>query len=113
MEGNLPQYKKALKGEVGPDGSCQGQVLEFDLGGMSISLDPVDYMAADCTADLGPLDLREDESSEFRGVFTLGTQALRRYFVAFDWEQKTIGFAPATGFSTSKKYAEDLDEITV
>jgi hypothetical protein len=111
QKSNLRQLQEALVGNVGPELKCQGPSLEFDLGGMSITLEAADYMAADCTPDLGGLDVYESESPDFRGVFALGVTALRRYFIAFDWEQKSIGIAPAAGFSLRKP--GDVQRITV
>lgn len=70
---------------------CQGPDLTFDLGGMSLTLRAEDYAGRDCTPLLGALNLEEPE---FVGVYAFGATVLRRYYTAFDWQEKKLGFAP-------------------
>lgn len=85
----LPAVRRALSaGFVG--GSCVGPELTFDLGGMEITLSAAEYADQDCVPELGSLELDEPH---FNGVFTFGASVLRRYYAAFDWEQKKLGFA--------------------
>eukprot|EP00931_Biecheleriopsis_adriatica_P064429 TRINITY_DN3920_c0_g1_i5.p1 TRINITY_DN3920_c0_g1~~TRINITY_DN3920_c0_g1_i5.p1 ORF type:complete len:421 (+),score=128.85 TRINITY_DN3920_c0_g1_i5:61-1323(+) len=73
-------------------GGCQGADLEFDLGSLSLKLRVEDYAAgAACEPQLGPLDL---DSKEYKGVYAFGETVLRRYYTAFDWQGRRIGFAP-------------------
>lgn len=103
-EAYLPTLLKALTSPsavVVKVGKCTGPVLEFDLGGMSVKLGPEDYAESDsCSPDLGPLDLQEPD---FTGIFAFGEQVLRQYFVAFDWAERRIGFAPAAGAASAVK----------
>lgn len=74
-------------------GGCQGADLEFDLGSLTLKLRVEDYAAGSaCEPQLGPLDL---DPAEYKGVYAFGESVLRRYYAAFDWEGKRIGFAPA------------------
>jgi hypothetical protein len=91
QKSNLPRLFAALTPVKAADGSCQGPDLEFDLGGMSVTLGPEDYMSDVCNPDLGSLDLEEPQ---FTGVYTFGETVLRHYFVAFNWKDKLMGFAP-------------------
>lgn len=70
---------------------CQGPTLSFDLGGMVLTLEAQDYADGDCSLLLGPLDVPEDE---FDDIYTFGSALLRRYYAAFDWKEKKLGFAP-------------------
>lgn len=72
-------------------GVCQGPDLTFDLGDMSLTLRAQDYGDTNCVPLLGSLNLDEPE---FVGVYTFGETVLRRYYAAFDWELKKVGFAP-------------------
>ena len=73
-------------------GGCQGSDLEFDLGAMTLKLRVEDYVTgSDCEPQLGSLDL---DAKDFHGVFAFGETVLRRYYTAFDWQEKRIGFAP-------------------
>merc|ERR1740117_938394 len=113
QEAYMPTLLRALTSEsatVVKVGKCTGPVLEFDLGGMSIKLGPEDYAESDsCAPDIGPLDVQEPN---FTGIFTLGEQVLRQYFVAFDWAEKRLGFAPAAGAASAVKPTL-LETITV
>jgi len=91
QKSNLPKLLEALTPVQAADGSCQGPDLEFDLGGMSVTLGVDDYMSDACKPDLGSLDL---EAPKFTGVFSFGETVLRHYFVAFNWNDKLMGFAP-------------------
>jgi cathepsin D len=94
QESNLAKVKAALTPTQASDNSCRGPELEFDLGGMSVTLRPEDYTDEACATDLGSLDLQEPQ---FTGVYAFGEMVLRHYFVVFDWKTKAIGFAPLTG----------------
>lgn len=73
-------------------GGCQGSDLEFDLGAMTLKLRVEDYVTgSDCAPQLGSLEL---DAKEFHGVYAFGETVLRRYYAAFDWQEKRIGFAP-------------------
>mmetsp|Transcript_52550 Transcript_52550/g.122994 ORF Transcript_52550/g.122994 Transcript_52550/m.122994 type:complete len:417 (-) Transcript_52550:103-1353(-) len=78
-------------------GACSGPELHFDLGEVTITLQPEDYTDEDCKTQLGRLDLEEPE---FVGVYAFGEKVLRRYYTAFDWEKKSVGFAPASHVAT-------------
>jgi len=88
----LPRLRAALQASV-LQGSqpCHGAALRFDLGEFSLSLGAEDYTDANCTPQLGELSLEEPA---FHGVYALGETVLRRYYAAFDWETRRIGFAP-------------------
>lgn len=70
---------------------CQGPALSFDLGGMVLTLEAQDYADGDCSLLLGDVEVPEDE---FDDVYTFGSVLLRRYYAAFDWKEKKLGFAP-------------------
>lgn len=77
------------------NGRCQGPDLQLDLArGLSLSISAADYSDPDCNPELGPLSLEEPE---FIGIYSLGTNVIRRYYTAFDWESNRIGFAPNPG----------------
>lgn len=90
-EMSLPKLSPFLSATASPQG-CQGQDLEFDLGGFSLKLKAQDYTTAACTADVVPLALGED----FKDVYALGGVLLRHYYAAFDWSTKLVGFSPLT-----------------
>jgi len=102
----LPAMQAALASVRAPAGDCQGPTLQFDLGGMAIVLEPKDYVGADCKPQLGPLIL---DGSKFAGVYSFGESVLRRYYAAFDWEAKRMGFAPTDG----KVMFQDSTEDTI
>jgi len=78
----------------GQGGGCQGENLEIDLGNFLLILPVMDYAAGPaCKPQLGSLPLGPDE---FKGVYALGESVLRRYYTAFDWQAKRMGFAPAS-----------------
>jgi len=114
QESNLLALQTALAASVrASDGGCKGPVLEFDLGGMTVDLGADDYTTADCSPDLGPLEL-EDEL--FSGVYAFGEMVLNHYFVVFDWEKKAMGFAPTAGAIREEgKVASEAEivEVTV
>lgn len=87
----LPVLLAALTSTLSTHDGCQGPDLTFDLGGMQLTLEAHEYAGSNCEPMLGPLELHEPE---FVGVYALGTLVLRRYYAAFDWEQKRLGFAP-------------------
>lgn len=90
---NLEPLRAALAAGPGPEGGCQGPDLTFDLGSVALTLRAEDYAGSDCVPELGPLEL---DKKDFVGVYTLGETVLRRYYAAFDWKAKRVGFAPAT-----------------
>lgn len=111
MESKLPQLSTALGLGREAGGSCHGPELEFDLGGMSVTLRPEDYSTASCIPDLGSLSLDEPE---FKGVYAFGETVLQHYFVAFNWKDKTIGFAPSgVGPRTMSSEWADVERIVV
>lgn len=89
---NLPKLKAALETGLVRHlrQPCSGAVLKFDLGEMVLSLGAEDYTGESCEPELGALDLDEPT---FKGVYAFGETVLRRYYTAFDWEQKRLGFA--------------------
>jgi len=90
--GNLPKLEAALtKSLVVMGQQCQGADLKFDLGDMVLTLQASDYTGEDCSPVLGSLALEEPV---FKGVYAFGETVLRRYYAAFDWEQRRLGFAP-------------------
>lgn len=91
QESKLPAIKAALASGPVRDGRCNGPILEFDLGSITLTLHPKDYTDSECVPVLGSLDLQEPE---FVGVYALGEAVLRRYYAAFDWEKERVGFAP-------------------
>lgn len=86
----LPALRRALRADL-VQSVCRGAELTFDLGGMMLALEAKDYTSADCDLRLGALDLPE---ADYHGVYALGGAVLHRYYAAFDWEQKRLGFAP-------------------
>eukprot|EP00933_Yihiella_yeosuensis_P080763 TRINITY_DN94243_c0_g1_i1.p1 TRINITY_DN94243_c0_g1~~TRINITY_DN94243_c0_g1_i1.p1 ORF type:complete len:431 (-),score=73.14 TRINITY_DN94243_c0_g1_i1:141-1433(-) len=93
---NYDSFKNTLADAVSPGiaGGCVGSDLEFDLGGMALTFRPSDYTGARCVPQLGSLNLT-DMSVNVNSVYTFGETMLRRYYTAFDWKLKRIGFAPA------------------
>merc|ERR1719401_1838630 len=72
----LPKIQAALASGPGPTG-CSGPDLAFDLGGMTLTLQPQDYTDAACAPLLGRLPLQEPQ---FTGVYAFGETVLRRYY---------------------------------
>jgi len=89
----IQRLRNALKSTSMPHGKCSGPTLEFDLGGMVLTLDAPDYTGTACQPELGSLNLQEPE---FMGVYAFGGTVLRRYYAAFDWSSQRVGFAPAS-----------------
>jgi cathepsin D len=90
---SLPALRDALSSVSASGKHCQGPDLEFDLGGMAVILRPSEYTSPQkCDVQLGELNLEEPE---FAGVFAFGETVLRRYYTAFDWGEKRVGFARA------------------
>jgi len=87
--------------------SCQGPDLSFDLGGMTLTLRAEDYVGRDCVPLVGSLNITEPE---FVGVYTFGVPLLRRYYAAFDWEQRKLGFAPQAEDETKKARTQALPD---
>jgi cathepsin D len=83
----------AAAASPGPAGGCAGPELEFDLGSLKLSFRVEDYAGEGCAPQIGPLNL---DAPEFNGVYAFGETMLRRYYTAFDWTGRRIGFAPAT-----------------
>lgn len=90
QESGLLKLKTALAAASPSPLGCKGPILELDLGEYVLQLGPQDYSDQQCTPQLGPLKLDE---SQFSGVYALGESVLRRYYAAFNWEKKQIGFA--------------------
>lgn len=90
MASLLPSLKAQLVPVRAADGTCSGPELAFDFGNMTLTLPASDYAGDDCVPLLGSLDLEEDH---YNGVFTFGATVLQRYYAAFDWEHKRLGFA--------------------
>eukprot|EP00928_Gymnodinium_smaydae_P071035 TRINITY_DN54720_c0_g1_i1.p1 TRINITY_DN54720_c0_g1~~TRINITY_DN54720_c0_g1_i1.p1 ORF type:complete len:415 (+),score=69.63 TRINITY_DN54720_c0_g1_i1:73-1317(+) len=88
---NLPKLEALLNMKKKASGACEGPDLTFDLGDMTLTLQARDYADLDCKTQLGSLNLQEPE---FKGVYALGASVLRRYYAAFDWQQRQLGFAP-------------------
>jgi len=95
---NLQKLQATLTSGLSGRGGCRGPTLTFDLGSMMLTLEPRDYTDSACAPQLGPLSLEEPK---FTGVYTFGETVLRRYYAAFDWEQRKLGFAPLAGASTA------------
>jgi hypothetical protein len=88
----LPMVRVALVTQLLPTG-CTGPSLEFDLGATVLTLEAPDYSDESCKPALGPLNLEEPA---FVGVYAFGESVLRRYYAAFDLENKKVGFVPST-----------------
>jgi len=86
----------SLQSALFSDGKCNGPDLQIDLPrGLTLTLAARDYSDASCAVQLGALKLHEPQP---RGVlFSLGTNVIRRYYTAFDWQAARIGFAPNEG----------------
>jgi hypothetical protein len=93
---NLFRLKAALSSRLVALHGCRGPELEFDLGGFAVKLQAEDYTDEHCTPLLGALNLTEPE---FVGVYAFGEVVLRRYYAAFDWQHKRLGFAPVPAVS--------------
>jgi len=90
---SLAMLRASLSSRLVLSQSCQGPELEFDLGGgFALKLEPEDYADEHCLPALGTLNLTEPE---FVGVYAFGEVVLRRYYAAFDWQHRRLGFAPA------------------
>lgn len=103
--GRLPRLQAALRAALAPKSSqpCLGASLRFDIGGMVLSLGADDYTDEACEPELGPLDLEEPT---FKGVYAFGETVLRRYYAAFDWEERRVGFAPIAEVSRDDAVVE-------
>lgn len=86
---------------------CRGPELEFDLGGFTLTLHPEDYADEQCAPSLGSLNLSEQD---FVGVYAFGETVLRRYYTAFDWQKKRLGFAPASAASSVRAHRSPMDK---
>merc|ERR1719373_1135950 len=91
QQSHLPKLEAALSSSLSKAVACQGPELEFVLEGFSIKIGAEDYTDASCAPELGSLDLQEPD---FFGVYAFGESVLHHYFVAFDWKEKRVGFAP-------------------
>eukprot|EP00933_Yihiella_yeosuensis_P048415 TRINITY_DN445_c0_g1_i2.p1 TRINITY_DN445_c0_g1~~TRINITY_DN445_c0_g1_i2.p1 ORF type:complete len:428 (-),score=85.33 TRINITY_DN445_c0_g1_i2:107-1390(-) len=93
---NYENIRSALASAASPGiaGGCVGSDLEFDLGGMALTFRPVDYTGQACAPQLGSLNLT-DMDVNVNSVYAFGETMLRRYYTAFDWKGKRLGFAPA------------------
>lgn len=89
------QVMRELQFTRSSNGQCQGPDLQLDLTrGLSLAISAADYSDAECDVRLGPLNLEEPQ---FMGIYSLGTNVIRRYYTAFDWEGARVGFAPNPG----------------
>jgi len=88
----LPLLRAAIVTQLLPTAGCTGPSLEFDLGVMVLKMEAEDYSDENCKFAVGPLNLEEPA---FVGVYAFGESVLRRYYAAFDWENKKVGFAPS------------------
>lgn len=85
-----------------------GPPVVFDFGDFQVELDKEDYSRPAvarmrpeganyteifCRASLLPVDMQEPLGSK---VFILGEPVLRRYYTAYDWGKKRVGFGQAT-----------------
>merc|ERR1719362_1403589 len=86
----------SLQSALVSEGRCNGPDMQIDLPrGLTLTLTAGDYSDASCVVQVGALHLHEPQP---RGVlFSLGTNVIRRYYTAFDWEAARIGFAPNEG----------------
>jgi len=93
-----------------PELDCRGfpgPPIIFDMGDATVQLDAYDYSRPAparmlregateseifCRASLLPVDMKEPLG---QNVFIWGEPVLRRYYTAYDWGSKRIGFAPA------------------
>eukprot|EP00933_Yihiella_yeosuensis_P048414 TRINITY_DN445_c0_g1_i1.p1 TRINITY_DN445_c0_g1~~TRINITY_DN445_c0_g1_i1.p1 ORF type:complete len:436 (-),score=96.56 TRINITY_DN445_c0_g1_i1:190-1497(-) len=93
---NYDKFRSTLAeaASPGPAGGCIGSDLEFDLGGMALTFRPVDYTGQACAPQLGSLNLTGMDV-DVNSVYAFGETMLRRYYTAFDWKGKRLGFAPA------------------
>lgn len=89
-----PRLTAALASAPEAGAGCRGPDLDLELGGFSLTLRAADYADESCAPDLAPLPLPDPP---FGGVYTLGEAVLRRYYAAFDWETKRVGFSPLAG----------------
>jgi len=108
----LSGLRALLASSPAPAGGCLGPELSFDLGDMVISLRPEDYTDGEaCEPMLGELELDD----KFRGVYAFGETVLLRYYAAFDWEAKRLGFAPTAHPSQvpTPRAAEEQVQIIV
>lgn len=94
----LPLLRAAIVTELLPSAGCTGPTLEFDLGATVLTLEAEDYSSEACVPALGPLNLEEPA---FVGVYAFGESVLRRYYTAFDWDNKKVGFVPVAQASVS------------
>jgi len=77
-------------------GRCTGPDMNIELaGGLTLKLSAVDYSDHACVPQLGALQVPEANSAGV--LFALGTNVIRRYYTAFDWETPKVGFAPNPG----------------
>lgn len=94
----LPMLRPTLVTQLVASVGCTGPTLEFDLGATVITMEAPDYSDDSCKPSIGPLNLEEPA---FVGVYAFGESVLRRYYVAFDWANKKVGFAPSSSSATA------------
>jgi len=91
---DLANLRKALATRS-VDGRCEGPELEFELPrGLVLTLSAKEYATEECDVEVGTLNL---DAPKFVGVYSFGTNVLRRYYTAFDWATAQLGFAPHAG----------------
>jgi len=77
-------------------GRCTGPDMHIGLaGGLALRLSAADYSDHACVPQLGALQAPEPNPTGV--LFSLGTNVIRRYYTAFDWETPKVGFAPNPG----------------
>jgi len=88
--------------------------MQIDLPrGLTLTLAVGEYSDASCAVQLGALHLHEPQPSGV--LFSLGTNVIRRYYTAFDWEAARIGFAPNQGSAPlhSTRTSAAVNELVV
>mmetsp|Transcript_35210 Transcript_35210/g.75016 ORF Transcript_35210/g.75016 Transcript_35210/m.75016 type:complete len:436 (+) Transcript_35210:144-1451(+) len=96
----------------------EGPALIFDLGALSLRLDPEDYWVPSpvlaqsksdskarrfCRPSLLPVDMGSPLGPK---TFIFGEPILRRYYTAYDWQRYQIGFARARQASDGSNQAQ-------
>lgn len=100
---NLVKFKTDLAAHIEKeDGklACFGPELIFDLGDFTLALPPNDYTNDECVPQIGPVEVSEESTQH--AVYQFGAPLLRRYYAAFDWDQKRVGFARTSADASPK-----------
>jgi len=104
----------SLQSALVSEGRCSGPDMQIDLPrGLTLTLAVGEYSDASCAVQLGALHLHEPQPSGV--LFSLGTNVIRRYYTAFDWEAARIGFAPNQGSAPlhSTRTSAAVNELVV